>query len=33
MGLVSLSFSCFIVLLGILISVFGTSLTISHLLI
>jgi len=33
MGLVSLSFSCYIVLLGILISVFGTSLTTSHLLI
>jgi len=33
MGLVSLSFSCYIVLLGILISVLGTSLTISHLLV
>jgi len=33
MGLVSLSFSCYIVLLGILISVLGTTLTISHLLI
>jgi len=33
MGLVSLSFSCYTVLLGILISVLGTSLTLSHLLI
>jgi len=30
MGLVILSFSCYSVLLGILISVFGTTLTISH---
>lgn len=33
MGLVIFSFSCYIVLLGILISVLGTTLTISHLLI
>jgi len=33
MGLVSFSFSCYLVLLGILISVIGTTLTISHLLI
>jgi len=33
MGLISFSFSCYLVLLGILISVIGTTLTISHLLI
>jgi len=33
LGRVSLSFSCYIVLLGILVSVIGTTLTISHLLI
>ena len=33
MGLISFSFSCYLVLLGIIISVIGTALTISHLLI
>jgi len=33
MGLVNLSFSCYVVLLGLLISVIGTTLTLSHLLI